>query len=52
MFVQNFSIIGFVARELHLPKVEGVELSVFFLKSGQNSFFVRGITLDLKNKNL
>jgi hypothetical protein len=30
MFSQNFSIIGFVTREVHLPKVEGVELSIFF----------------------
>jgi hypothetical protein len=32
MFSQNFSIIGFVARELHFPEVKGVELSVFFLQ--------------------
>jgi hypothetical protein len=30
MYSQNFSIIGFVARELHLLEVEGVKLSVFF----------------------
>jgi hypothetical protein len=30
MFSQNFSIIRFVARELHLPEVEGVELFIFF----------------------
>jgi hypothetical protein len=29
MFFQNFNIIGFAKRELHLPKVEGVDLSVF-----------------------
>jgi hypothetical protein len=29
MFFQNFSIIGFAARELHLPEVEVVELSFF-----------------------
>jgi hypothetical protein len=29
MFSQNFSIIGFVANELHLLEVEGVELPVF-----------------------
>jgi hypothetical protein len=29
MFFQNFSIIEFVARELHLSKVEGVELFFF-----------------------
>ncbi len=29
MFSQNFNIIGAVARELHLPKIEGVEI-VFF----------------------
>jgi hypothetical protein len=28
MFFQNFSIIRFSTRELHLPKVEGVELFV------------------------
>jgi hypothetical protein len=38
MFSQNFSIIGFVARELHLPEVEGVEIVYFFLKSSQCSF--------------
>jgi hypothetical protein len=26
MFFQNFNIIGFVARDLHLLEVEGVEL--------------------------
>jgi hypothetical protein len=30
MFSQNFSIIGFVARELHLLKVKGVEIVFFF----------------------
>jgi hypothetical protein len=49
MFSQIFSIIGFSARELHLPKVEGVETVCFFLKSNQNSFLFRGITLDFKN---
>jgi hypothetical protein len=29
MFSQFFCIIGFVARELHLLKVEKVELSIF-----------------------
>jgi hypothetical protein len=29
MFFQNFNIIGFAAKGLHLPKVEGVEI-VFF----------------------
>jgi hypothetical protein len=29
MFFQNFSIIGFATRELHLLEVEGVELFVF-----------------------
>jgi hypothetical protein len=29
MFSQNFNIIGFAAKELHLPEVEGVEV-VFF----------------------
>jgi hypothetical protein len=38
MFSQNFSIIGFAARELHLPEVEGVEIVCFFLKSSQGSF--------------
>jgi hypothetical protein len=38
MFSQNFSIIGFVTRELHLPEVERVETVFFFLKSSQNSF--------------
>ncbi len=51
-FFQNFSIVGFVARELHLLEVEGVELFVSFIKYGQNNFMFRGITLDLKNKNL
>jgi hypothetical protein len=30
-FSPNFSIIGFVLRELHLPEVEGVEIVCFFL---------------------
>jgi hypothetical protein len=30
MFSQNFNIIGFAARELHLPEIKGVELFVFF----------------------
>jgi hypothetical protein len=30
MFSQNFSIIEFTTKELHLPEVEGVELCVFF----------------------
>jgi hypothetical protein len=30
MFSQNYRIIGFVARELHLPEVEGVETVCFF----------------------
>jgi hypothetical protein len=38
MFSQIFSIIGYVARELHLPEVEGVEIVCFFLKSSQGSF--------------
>jgi hypothetical protein len=29
MFFQNFNIIEFVTRELHLPEVEGVELLFF-----------------------
>jgi hypothetical protein len=40
MFSQNFNIIGFDARDLHLLEVKGVELSVFFLKSGQNIFLI------------
>jgi hypothetical protein len=52
MFSQNFSIIGFATRELHLPEVEVVELYVFLLKSSQNSLLFRGIILDLKNRNL
>jgi hypothetical protein len=52
MFSQNFNIIGFAARELHLPKVKGVETIYFFLKSNQNSFLFQGITLDFKNKKL
>jgi len=35
---QNFNIIKFVARELHLPKVEGIEIACFSLKSNQNRF--------------
>jgi hypothetical protein len=38
MFSQNFNIIGFATRELHLSEVEGVEIVCFFLKSSQNSF--------------
>jgi hypothetical protein len=30
MFSQNFNIIEVAARELHLPKVEGVEGAFFF----------------------
>ncbi len=30
MFPENFSSIGFVARELHLSEVEGVEFVYFF----------------------
>jgi hypothetical protein len=30
MFFQNFSIIRFVAKELHLLEVKGVQLFVFF----------------------
>jgi len=30
-FSPNFSIIGFVVKVLHLPKVEGVEIVCFFL---------------------
>jgi hypothetical protein len=30
-FSPNFSIIGFVVRELHLLEVEGVEMVYFFL---------------------
>jgi hypothetical protein len=26
----NFSIIGFVMREIHLPEIEGVEIVYFF----------------------
>jgi hypothetical protein len=52
MFSQNLNIIGFVARQLHLPKVEGVELSIFFSNLGKIVFLFRGITLDFKNKNL
>jgi hypothetical protein len=52
MFSQNFSIIGVAVRELHLPKVEGIKLSMLFLKFNQNSFKFQGITFDLKNKNL
>jgi hypothetical protein len=40
MFSQNFNIIGFIARELHLPEIEGVEIVCFFFKSDQNSFCV------------
>jgi hypothetical protein len=29
MFSQNFSIIRAVARELHLPKIKGVEANFF-----------------------
>jgi hypothetical protein len=49
-FSQNFSIIGFVVREIDLPEVEGVEIVCFFLKSRKNSLLFRGITLVLKNK--
>jgi hypothetical protein len=52
MFFQNFTTIGFAARELHLPEVEVDELSIFLLKYGQNSLLFRGITLDFKSKNL
>jgi hypothetical protein len=41
MSSQNFSIIGVVARELHLLEVKGVENVFFFLKFGQNSFVLR-----------
>jgi hypothetical protein len=37
MFSQNFRIIGFATRELHLPEVEGVEIVCFFLNSSQNN---------------
>jgi hypothetical protein len=37
MFFQNFNIVRAVAKELHLSKVEGVEV-IFFLKSDQNNF--------------
>jgi hypothetical protein len=30
MFSQNFSIIEAIAKELHLPKVKGVEVVLFF----------------------
>jgi hypothetical protein len=33
MFSQNFNIIGFVAKELHLPEVERVEIVYFFFPS-------------------
>jgi hypothetical protein len=52
MFFQNFSIIRFVVRELHLPEVKGVEPSNLFFKFGQNNFLFRSIILDFKNKNL
>jgi hypothetical protein len=32
MFSQNFSIIGAITRELHLLKVEGVEIFIFISK--------------------
>jgi hypothetical protein len=32
MFSQNFNIIEANTRELHLPKVEGVETIFFFLQ--------------------
>jgi hypothetical protein len=35
---QNFNIIKFVAGELDLPEVEGVEIVCFFLKSSQGNF--------------
>jgi hypothetical protein len=41
MFSQIFSIIQFVAKELHLPEVEGVEIVCFFLKSSQNVIFIK-----------
>jgi hypothetical protein len=37
MIFQNLIIIGVTTRELHLPKVKGVEV-VFFFKSSQNNF--------------
>jgi hypothetical protein len=37
---QEFSIIGFFARELHLLEVEWVDIVCFFSKFGQNSLFV------------
>jgi hypothetical protein len=52
MFFQNFNIIGFAARELHLLEVKGVELSIFLLKSGQNRLLFQGITLTFKSKNV
>jgi hypothetical protein len=40
MFFQNFSIIRAIARELHLPKVKGVDgfFFFFFFKFSQNNF--------------
>jgi hypothetical protein len=34
MLFQNFSIIGFATKELHLSEVEGVELFIFSPKFG------------------
>jgi hypothetical protein len=52
MLFQNFNIIGFATRELHLSKVEGVELSISFSNLVKIVFLFRGITLDFKNKKL
>jgi hypothetical protein len=45
MFSQNFSFVGFVARELHLLEVEGVEIVCFFF-SPVKIVLVLNITLD------
>jgi hypothetical protein len=50
-FSQNFSFIGFAARELHLPEVEGVKIVCFF-SNLVKIVLVLGITLDLKTKTL
>jgi hypothetical protein len=39
MFFQNVSIIRFVARELHLPEVKGVEIVYIFSNLVKIIFF-------------
>ncbi len=51
MFSKNFSIIEFVARELHLPEVEGVEIVCFFPQIYSKYFFFLRINLDFKKNN-